>query len=187
MRMAVARSLSILGHPLLVMPVAALLAMRAHGADVASTRTLMIVLGSLGLALLVYSSVQVRRGHWQHIDASQPIERRRLNGVLLLVLGGATLWAFVRQGWTSLTVASGAAAMIVVAALLLSRWLKLSLHVAFGVFAAFLPGPGWAALGLATLAAAVAWSRWVLQRHTPRDLLAGTLVGAMAGLLVSIA
>jgi hypothetical protein len=76
----------------------------------------------------------------------------------------------------------GLGGAMVVAALLLRRWLKLSLHTAFAVFAAALwwPHAGGAALVL-LLAAAVSWSRLALRRHTVAEVAAGLLAGAAAG------
>ena len=181
-----ARSVSILGHPLLLMPLATLLAARARGADATTVRWLLLGVGGLGGALLVYLLAQVRAGHWQHVDASRRGERLRLNRVLLIALGVAAGWAFHQTGPSALAIALAAAAAIIAAALLLAPWLKLSLHVAFAVFAAFLAG--WpAGCGLLALAAAVAWSRLTLGRHSPRDVVAGALAGALAGLLLTIA
>lgn len=185
-RLALARIVSILGHPLLVMPLATLLAARSRGADAASVRSLTLAVGVLGGVLFVYSLAQVRSGRWQHLDASRRVERLRLNGVLLLALGTAAAWAFHHAGASPLAIALGAAAAIVAVALLLSHWLKLSLHVAFGVFAAFLPGWSFPALALLVLAAAVAWSRLALQRHGVVDVAAGAVVGAAAGMLFAM-
>jgi membrane-associated phospholipid phosphatase len=71
---------------------------------------------------------------------------------------------------------------MVVAAQLLRRWLKLSLHAAFAVFAVALwwPNAGGAAVVL-LLAAAVSWSRLALRRHTGAEVTAGLLAAAAAG------
>ena len=75
-------------------------------------------------------------------------------------------------------------AAIILVAMLIARWCKLSLHLAFVVFAACLLRELGTASMLAALlfATAVAWSRLALQRHTPRDLMAGAVAGALAGL-----
>jgi membrane-associated phospholipid phosphatase len=68
--------------------------------------------------------------------------------------------------------------------MLAARWCKLSLHLAFAVFAALLlhkVGTLWMVIAL-LFATAIAWSRLALERHTRRDLLAGAVVGAVAGL-----
>jgi membrane-associated phospholipid phosphatase len=71
---------------------------------------------------------------------------------------------------------------VVVMASLLRRWLKLSLHAAFAVFAASLLWPSvMAVVGLLALAVAVAWSRLVLRRHTLGEVVVGLLAGGAAG------
>jgi hypothetical protein len=60
---------------------------------------------------------------------------------------------------------------------------KLSLHVAFAVFAAFLVWPNTVASAALTLVAlSVAWSRIALRRHVAADIILGVLAGAAAGL-----
>jgi heme/copper-type cytochrome/quinol oxidase subunit 3 len=81
----------------------------------------------------------------------------------------------------------GSSGVIVLAALALRRRMKLSLHCAFGAYAAALLWPVWPALaGLAALSLAVAWSRLQLQRHTRQEVLAGLVVGALAGLAFNL-
>lgn len=71
-----ARLVSILGHPLLLMPAAGLAAwITLNGAD---TQALWIVIAA-GLAAMVvlgYSYWRVRSGAWAHVDASERGERR---------------------------------------------------------------------------------------------------------------
>jgi membrane-associated phospholipid phosphatase len=134
------------------------------------------------VAVAVYSIGQVRRGGWQHVDASVPRERQQLNRFLVPLLWGlaGVLAASGQPRPTVLGMALGGA--IVVCAQALRRRLKLSLHVAFAVFAASLLWPLWpAVLGLGVLAAGVLWSRLVLGRHTGGEVLAGAFVGAIAG------
>ncbi|NCT69240.1 MAG: phosphoesterase [Rhodanobacteraceae bacterium] len=187
MRSGLARSISIAGHPLLLMPLATLLAAASRGADAATVHTLLVLVCALGAGLFGYAWWQVRRGRWLHVDASRQDERRQLNRVLLLVLGVGAAWALHAAGPSPLVLALAAATAIVALALLLARWLKLSLHVAFAVFAALLPAWPAATAVLAVLAAAVAWSRLALHRHSRGEVLAGALAGVAAGLVFRIA
>lgn len=178
---ALARALSIVGHPVLVLPLAAWLAGARGGPGSGST-----LAGFAGFGALVmgWSWWQVQRGHWTHVDASDRGERRTLNRFLLvaLALGALLAWRFAPA---PVALAIGLSLLLVLAALLSARWCKLSLHVAFASYAAVLLwriGPWATALGLG-FAAALAWSRWRLERHAPRDLVAGALAGAAAGLL----
>lgn len=111
-----------------------------------------------------------------------PAERRQLNTFLLVALSGASVaLALVGQPW-QLVLGLALPAAIIAVALALSSVLKLSLHSAFAVFAAFLLWPNAAAVGLLILLAiAIAWSRLVLHRHTVTEVMVGLFVGAIAG------
>jgi membrane-associated phospholipid phosphatase len=74
------------------------------------------------------------------------------------------------------------AALLVLLTHVLRRWLKVSLHAAFALFAAALVWPNLpGTLAVAALALGVAWSRLVLRRHTLPEVLTGLLLGAAFG------
>ncbi len=182
LQVAAARVLSIVGHPALLMPLAVAAAASGPGA---TPQLLRVALGTaLAVAVLVglYSLWQVRRGHWAHVDASHPAERSQLNLVLagLLCAAAALLWALGQPPG----VAAGPllAALLVLLTHALRRWLKVSLHAAFALFAAALVWPNLSGtLAIAALAVGVAWSRLVLRRHTLPEVLTGLLLGAAFG------
>ena len=84
MPIAIARSLSILGHPLVVVP-GAVTTLVLHGHASSAALIVSVVCGIAG-AVLAFSFWQVRRGQWQHVDASGRAERRSLNIFLAVVL-----------------------------------------------------------------------------------------------------
>jgi TRAP-type uncharacterized transport system fused permease subunit len=164
------------------MPAAAAIASPASMRTAAFAISLVCACSVLG-----YSLYKAHRGDWVHIDASFPVERAQLNarvGIGLLV-GAAALWlAGVHMGVSSVVGLSG---LIVAVGHLFRRIAKLSLHVAFAVFAAFLVWPDpIAAVSLSLTAAAVAWSRLALRRHARVDIVLGALAGAAAGLVFHI-
>ena len=177
----VARTLSIMGHPLVLLPAAALLALGAAGDRDALPRA---VLGfaAIGTVVMGWSWWQVRHARWQHVDASAQGERRSLNMFVfvLLVAGAALAWRFAPG---PLALGIGVSAALVLCALSSARWCKLSLHVGFAVLAALMLWRigTWATLLGLCFAAAVAWSRLALGRHVPRDVYAGAIAGALAG------
>jgi membrane-associated phospholipid phosphatase len=189
MNHALARAVSVSGHPMVTLPLAAVALTAGRGQY---RIALWMALGFTAFAAVVmaYSKWQVRRGRWSHVDASGKGERRSLNRFLLAALLVATAcaaWFGISAG---LTLGLALSAAMVATAILTSRWCKLSLHMAFVVFAAFLllfDGPWWAGLAGLCFAGAVAWSRLALQRHVPRDLIAGTAIGALAGVVLALA
>lgn len=180
-RVPLARALSVIGHPGMVMPLALMMLSRQMGS--AAQAALGVAMGITVLVVL-YSLWQVRRGAWVHVDASQQPERRQLNRFVAAVLLASAALAWLN---CSLALALGlvASASLVLVALALQRWCKLSLHVGFACFAAGLMWPHGLALSLgALLACGVAWSRLVLQRHVPRDIWVGAAAGSLAVLVV---
>lgn len=173
-----------LGHPVLLMPLAVWLAVQQRQAPRA------VLWLALGLTLAVAAAVtgfslwKVRRGRWRHVDASVPAERRELNGFAagaLLTAAGAALLAGAPRS-VALGLAAGGALVLLAQAT--RGWCKLSLHAAFGALAVALAWPqGRAMAALALLMAGVAWSRLELRRHGRLDVAAGLLAGAVAGVL----
>lgn len=184
MSRALARTVSIIGHPTIVVPASVLVLTLQSGTYVQAAWTLsaFVVFAAL---VMGYSKWQVRRGRWGHVDASAVGERRALNLFLLIALGVGMLLAITLDAPRELALGLALSAAVVLAAIFLQTHLKLSLHMAFVVFAAALLGAASTLAMLAGLgfAGLVAWSRLDLQRHQPRDLVAGAAAGAVAGLL----
>lgn len=188
MRAPIAQALSLALHPAILMPVAAGLAAVVGGAPAKMTQVILLATAGVAGAVFSFAIIQVRRGKWVDADASVPQERSQLNFFLVLLLAaGAALAAFGAQP-QALVVGLGLSAAIILAALALSSWLKLSLHTAFAVLAAglFWPDLRYVLAGLA-LAGLAAWSRLTLMRHTPSDVLAGGAAGALAAIAFQVA
>ena len=177
-----ARAVSILGHPLLVLPAALALPAALRDADHATLRSMLIGFALFAALLLGWSWWQVRRNRWAHVDASQPSERKSLNRTLLVAIAIGALVAWLRSPTPDLALTLAVSACIVAIAMLLVRWCKLSLHASFAVYAAGLLWPlGVAAVGAGCVfAGIVAWSRLRLSRHRPRDIVAGAATGVLA-------
>lgn len=188
MNQALARAVSIFGHPMLVLPLAALALAVSRGQG---RMAAWMALGFTFFAALVmsYSWWQVRRGRWAHVDASNKDERRSLNRFLVVALVVAAVLAMRYGHNRELGLGLGLSAAMIAVAMLTARWWKLSLHMAFVIFAATLlwSVAWWAGLAGFACAAAVAWSRLLLQRHVPRDLLAGAATGLLAGIAFLLA
>lgn len=179
-----ARFISIVGHPFVTATaMAAGSAVRLSGPGGAARGALVVALLAL-LPIAVVMLVQVRRGAWQNVDASNVRERPVLFAasaaglVLLLAYSlAARPESFLVRG------AIGTLAMVLACAAA-TRWLKVSLHVAFAALAAttlLLVGSplGWL---LAAAVPVLAWSRLKLARHRPAEVVVGLLAGVLAGI-----
>lgn len=181
-RVAVARAVSILGHPVVLVLAAGLIVASTRGASVAQLWWVGGALVAFGAIVMGFTAWQVRAGRWSHVDASERGERRSLNGFLaaLLLLSAALLWFLTRRPYMSGALALSG--VVIVMALLVARSIKVSLHAAFAAFSTALVWPVMLAVVAGILVTlAVAWSRLVLGRHVAADLIVGLLLGVAAG------
>ncbi len=181
---ALARTVSILGHPLLVLPLAVLTLSAANQGGSRNTLFIAVGFGVFAAVVMTYSWWQVRRGRWTHVDASARSERHSLNRFLLIALSCTAVLAWF-GGIRELELGMALSALLIALAMALSRYCKLSLHLGFAVYAAILLWRiDWRiGVGGFVFAALLAWSRLALQRHSPRDLVAGAAAGLCAGML----
>jgi hypothetical protein len=181
-RLAVARAVSIAGHPVVILPAAVLLVASTRGASLRQLWLIGVAFATIGAVVIGFSWFQVRSGRWSHVDASARTERSSLNVFLAAIFASvaSVLWYVTRT--PSLTLGFALAAALVLTALLLLKWVKVSLHVASAAFAtAFLWPNRLALVAGVVVTAALVWSRLVLRRHVAADIATGLLLGAAAG------
>lgn len=174
-----ARGISIVGHPLVTLPLAVCIAVGPHGLLQPAT----VALAALIVLTVVFIGWHVRRGAWHHVDANRLHERRRWNVFLASLLLGTSGWFAIDPATRVLALGFAAGLLPVLVAIVLSRWLKLSQHVAYCVYAALLlaaEGPVAMLIAL-LLGLPLAWSRVVLGRHTPLETAIGAASGMLAG------
>jgi hypothetical protein len=179
----IARWLSIVFHPFVMVGVMVGVAAAATqtGGEAARSVGLVMLFTIVPLGVLMWR--QVRRGKWENADASNRAERP----ILYIFLGIAlvTLLAYLLllrpQSFMVRGVVATCGMMAVCAAV--TRWVKVSLHMAFAALAAIALALMRSPVGYALLLAlpAILWSRLTLQRHTPLEAILGTIIGAGAG------
>lgn len=178
----IARIISILGHPAILMPLAAAIASASTGnRNLLFLSTIIVILFAALVA--VYSGVKTRVGHWEHVDASIKHERKELNRTVSVVLCVGAGVAFLFNVHLGIVAAVGLSGMIVLASHCLNKVAKPSLHTSFAIFAACLTWPNTNAFTAFLLFAFfIGWSRLSLKRHTLLDLACGAVLGILAGL-----
>jgi membrane-associated phospholipid phosphatase len=139
------------------------------------------------LPIAVLMARQVRRGSWTNVDASNRAERPLLFAVgmaaLAVLLGAALVF------WPGSFLVRGVAGVLIMLAVcaIATRWIKVSLHMAFGALATTtllsLRSPaGWVLLAVMSV---LAWSRLALERHRPAEVAIGLLVGIACGYAIN--
>ena len=188
--MAIAQSLarwvSILAHPFVMVTIlVTVAAARQPSANAAGSVLLVLLAIVLPVAALMVR--QVRRARWSNVDASHASERPILFMVGMAGLTAALAWLLLNDPQSFLVRGLLVSGGFILLAALVTRWVKLSLHVAVAALTAtalFLIG---SPVGTALIAVVpiVAWSRLALARHTAHEVLLGLMLGVLTGILLA--
>lgn len=183
----VARLVSIVWHPLALLALLGIV-VTAHRLPTGSPLVIAALLAVGSLPLIWLTERRVRTGRWATRDASQRPERRTLYGVALATITGLLGYALI-MGPEFLVPGLVSLAALLVAGLVLLRWMSMSLHMAAATYVAFALGSEapWAGILLGFSLPLLAWARLVLGKHTPTEVLVGAVLGALAGTAAVIA
>jgi len=181
--MTIARWLSTVFHPFVMvgLMVGVAAASRQTAGEAVRSVGTVVLFTIVPMGVLMWR--QVRRGNWENADASNRSERP-----IMYIVGGAGVFALlvyvvlVRQQSFMLRGVVVTLGMMAVCAVA-TRWIKVSLHMAFAALVATALALMRSPIGYALLLAlpAIVWSRLVLERHTPVEVALGTVIGAVAG------
>ncbi len=178
-----ARTVSIVGHPMVLVPIAVAIALRGRVGIGQGAAILGAVYGAM-VIVAAYLVHGVRTGRLSHIDVSVREERGTFYRVAMASTAAATAVLYFTSAPRGAVFGVACAFGLLAVGSIVNRWIKASLHTAFAIVAAGIVGvaaPIPFALLLAT-SAAVAWSRLELRRHTRSEVLVGALLGAVAAI-----
>jgi hypothetical protein len=159
-------------------------AMRQSSGNAVQSVLLVVIAVVVPITVLMFR--QVRRGRWSNVDASKASERPVLFMTALAGLVAAVGWLLLNNPQSFLVHGMLVAAAFLLLAALLTRWVKLSLHVAFAALTATTLCLLGSALGYALVAVVpvVFWSRIALARHRVHELLVGLVLGIVTGIVL---
>lgn len=186
-RNQIARAISIVGHPMLLVPLAIVLAMRGRVSFSQGAGILAVVVAAI-LVVAAYLVHGVRTGRLSHVDVSKREERGTFYRVAMVSTAIATVALAMSGAPRAAAFGCGCAFGLLAVSSIVNRTIKASLHTAFGIVAAGTVGPG-SPLVFATflaMALLVAWSRVVLGRHTTAEVLVGALLGTLAAIALHL-
>ena len=178
--------MSIVAHPFVMVGVMV-------GVAAASRQTAGDALGSVAIVvaftivpLIVLMTRQVRHGAWENVDASNQKERPILYFAVGLGLMALLGYLAVLQPQSFLMRGVVTTLGMLAVCAVTTRWIKVSLHLAFGALAATALALMGSVLGyvLVLVLPALAWSRLVLGRHTLLEVVLGTIAGVIAGVAI---
>ena len=175
--------ISSIGHPFVLLPlILAWLTISKVGFE-AALPTLGAIMGCF-VIMVTFLFFRKRKGEISNWDVSVRTERSRniYRPILLLTLvAAAALYAF-KQPFIGDTLFFG---LLIAVCYAINARIKVSQHTVMAYYVSFLVMPVHLVIGLALLGFAplIGWSRVVLGRHKKEEVLVGTVVGIVFGLL----
>jgi hypothetical protein len=179
MRIRIARLISIVGHPFVLLSLLIFLP-RLERDRISALRVVLVFVGIVCVPLAILMWRCVASGQWTTVDASNRDDRPLLFGAsfVVVLISSAYFW-FVDRSPSIVRGSMVTAALLLIAAAL-NRWIKISLHLTFACFCGLiLARVRWSyGLGVLLLVPPLVWSRLVLSRHVLPETIGGILLGA---------
>jgi len=181
-----ARIISVIGHPFVLMSLTVLI-VAFHRTNLMRALTIggVTVLATVTPLIFIIRR-QVSAGKWSDHDVSDASERRSFYPVVITINALAMTLFYFLDFPNALIKGMLISLVILLAAMLVNHWSKISLHQIFAVYFAFavLAVSFWSGAGFLLIAAAVGWSRVRLERHSFAQVLSGAMLGAIAGIIL---
>jgi len=183
MTKSTANLISTLGHPFLLLPlVLAWLTIRKIGFE-AAWPTLAAIFACI-MIMVVFLYFRKKKGEISNWDVSAQKERSSniYQPILILTVVAATALKLLGQPFVTDTLFFG---LLMAVCYAINSKIKVSQHTVMAFYVSFLALPVhlWIGLGLLIFAPFIGWSRVVLGRHKKDEVLLGTIVGIIFGLL----
>lgn len=178
-----AQAISIALHPFVMIGLLVGTASAARQTAADAMRTVALVAMFTVVPLLILMARQVKRGTWENADASNRADRPILYGVAGMGLAALTFYLLALGSQSFLVRGTLVVFGMLAACAVATRWIKVSLHMAFAALTASVLTLMRSPIGflIAGLLPALIWSRLTLKRHSAAEIALGTVVGGAAG------
>jgi len=184
----IARWVSIVGSPFVLIPLLVLGATEAHSSVAVAFRAAGVV-ALMFIPLGIFMRQRHLSGHWETIDASHPDDRPALFVAGFTAAAALSLYFLFITPLNDIVRAITVAAIMLAVCAAMNRWIKLSLHLSFAAFAGMvlIRLDPYCAMVLLLFLPILFWSRVALGRHTVMEAIGGVVLGTlMAGVHWSI-
>lgn len=183
-----AHYISIIGHPILTISVFAIVSFFKNEPVQKALFHSLLIVGAIAIPLLVKMYRGSRNGTYSNFDISNKTERQSwyLFPIAILILVTVFLYLTHQSREWCLTMLFSLAILIV--SNLVNFFIKSSLHISFNIFLSFLLFAQNVFFGVffLTFTILIAWSRFVLKRHSIKEIIAGAVIGFAIGTLALI-
>ena len=186
MKQAIAKWISMCGHPLLTIPLFVTITMFATEDIGKASLVIFLIVGCIFVPLVAWLYIKSKNGTTTNFDVSDRKQRKSLFVFILPVLMLVTIILY-RTGQSKTVCLSVFFGLVITfVSQLVNLRIKSSLHVSMTIYLAFLIMPMNYLMGIVVLllSGLIGWSRIVLGRHTLKEVLWGGGIGLTIGLIM---
>jgi membrane-associated phospholipid phosphatase len=184
----VARFISVIGHPLLTIPVFVLIVMYRFESFETASKISLLIIGCFFIPLILWMFIKSRNGSYTNFDVSNRLQRRSLYVFAVPLLSAVTIILFVTGQSPNTCFSVLFALVLMIFSMVVNFFVKSSLHVSLNIFLAALVFDIDKRIAVAVLlfTGLLCWSRIKLGRHTLLEVVFGILVGTIVGLMMTL-
>jgi hypothetical protein len=179
-----ARFISIIGHPLLTIPLYILIVMFAFEDFKKASLNSLLIIGGIFLPLVLRMYFKHKNGTYTNFDVSDRIQRKSLFLFAIPFMIVVTIISFKTKQSITFSLSVLFATILVLISQIINLFVKSSLHVSLNIYLSLLMMTLYLKVGIIFLffSGLIAWSRIVLKRHTIKEVIFGCGVGFVISL-----
>jgi hypothetical protein len=179
----IAKCISILGHPMITIPVFVMITLFNFETMEKASLICALIIGGIFIPLAIKMYRGEKSGAYSNFDVSNRSERQSWYTYVVVLLVLVTIVVFITGQSRTLCLSVLFSSLLLITAQLVNRYIKSSLHVSLNVFLFFmiLHMNVAAACAFLVFIFLIARARLILNRHTPKELLTGALIGVFWG------
>lgn len=184
MRQKIAKIISVLGHPLLTIPVYTIIITFSVYDYSKAFFVSFIIVGCIFLPITFWNYFQTKRGRYTNFDVSVQKDRDSMYLFAIPVLTLALIIFYFTHQSNALILNILFALILLVASYLVNFFIKCSGHVSLTIFLSFMlmPVNFVASIFILFCSILIGWSRVVLKRHTIKEAIIGMFLGLIVGI-----
>lgn len=184
MKTKIAHYISTLGHPLLTIPIFAVIALFTFEEFQQALFLSSLIVGGIFIPLIIKMYIGSKKGTYTNFDVSNRTQRKSWYFFAIPLLLIVTIILFVTEQPRMLRLSVLFSLVLLGTSQLVNYFIKSSLHVSFNIFLSFLIIPLHLIAGLVFLlfTILIAWARLTLKRHTYKEIGAGAVIGLSMGI-----